>query len=115
MLITDVLHKRVGQYVGLYRDATLTFGQDLTFRVIAYGAEGLDKASPKNNGIAVLREQRSASTSEKVYTTIASGLARANSGYFGLTTEQIRLFEKLEKANFETFQETLGIRLAPAP
>lgn len=115
MLITEVLDKKVGQFVGIYDEFTKTFGPGQTFRVILYGAERMGAICPEYNGIAVLRKGGKArNRKDTIYTTVASRLARANSGYYGYTAEQKQLLEKLRGAEFFEFQSLLGVWLQPA-
>lgn len=118
MMFTDVSHKTVGQFVGLYEDRTVEFGAGLKFRVIAYASERAGAICPENNGIAVLRDsgkvcRRKFSKGEPVYTVIASRLARTSSGYYGISTSKKQMFDALCSANFSEFQALLERSLSP--
>jgi hypothetical protein len=119
MMFTDVSNKRVGQFIGLYEDKTVDFGKGLKFRVIAYAAEGAGAVCPENNGIAVLRDSGKVSRGkrtkgEPIYTVITSRVAQANSGYYGITGQQKRMFDALCAADFDEFQDLLHLKIQPA-
>lgn len=118
MMFTDVSHKTVGQFVGLYEDRTVEFGTGLKFRVIAYASERAGAICPENNGIAVLRDsgkvcRRKSSRGEPVYTVIASRVAQAGSGYYGISAPQKRMFDALCAASFSEFQQLLETTISP--
>jgi hypothetical protein len=118
MMFTDVSHKQVGQFVGLYEDRTVNFGAGLKFRVIAYAAERAGAICPENNGIAVLREtgkvsRRKGAKGQPEYQVVASRLARASSGYYGISGIQKQTFEALCAANFKQFQALLEKTISP--
>jgi hypothetical protein len=119
MMFTDVSDKCVGQFIGLYEDQTVDFGRGLKFRVIAYAAERAGAICPENNGIAVLRDsgqvsRKKATKGEPIYTVVASRVAQANSGYYGITGKQKQMFDALCAADFNEFQELLNSRIQPA-
>lgn len=120
MMFTDVSSKKVGQFVGLYEDKTVDFGIGLKFRVIVYAAESAGAICPEYNGIAVLRESGNISKKKSdngapLYTVIASRVAQASSGYYGITGAQKQMFDALCAANFDQFQELLEKKIHALP
>lgn len=117
-MFTDVAHKQVGQFVGLYEDREVSFGKGLKFRVVVYAAERAGAICPEYNGIAVLRDTGKVSRSrhskgQPEYTVIAKRVAQANSGYYGMTGDQRQTLEALCSASFPEFQALLGKEIAP--
>lgn len=87
------MSKRVGQFVGVSADKVRTFPNGRSFRFVVYGAlDAYGLIGPEKNGVAVLDEDSPS--------VVCDELARADSGYFGPSREQLELFQRMTSEDF---------------
>jgi hypothetical protein len=93
--------KKVSQFEMVSGDVLIHFKeQNRTFRILLYGAyNAFGLIGPEMNGIAVLDQDNKL--------VLTDGLARADSGYFGPTRDQVRYFNELVDADWETLKTTV--------
>lgn len=118
-MFSDVAEKQVGQFVGLYADQAIEFGLRSSYRVIVYAAERVagGAIAPEFNGVAVLRMNPDAvnNPGSPTWSLMKYRLAQADSGYHGMTSDQLELFERLCKATtLLEFVDILSEACAPA-
>jgi hypothetical protein len=88
--------KRVGQFMGVQEDKTLTFGER-NFRIILYGAynaHGL--IGPECNGIAVLDEDNKC--------VVLDEEAKQDTGYYGASERQKQRFKEVIEMTWDVFK-----------
>ena len=88
------MSKQVGPFVGVSADQVRTFPNGRSFRFLVYGAyNAFGLIGSEKNGVAVLDEDNKC--------VVCDELARADSGYFGPSAEQLALFRKMTAENFD--------------
>ncbi|MFK4135914.1 hypothetical protein ACI2KR_27070 [Pseudomonas luteola] len=92
-------HPTVSQFAGVTYDQTRDFGTNGSYRVMVYAAyNAFGLIGPERNGIAVIQLEGSSGR------VVADSIAQADSGYFGPSNEQVKLFEEIKDMSWETFR-----------
>lgn len=87
-----------GPYTGVTSIGDRDFGKHGKFRVMIYAAyNAMGLIGPEMNGVAVAQELDK-------FNVIFDGGAQADSGYFGASTGQLKLFDDLMAADWEQFR-----------
>lgn len=93
--------KTVMPYMYCSRDQIVKFKKHGTFRLLVYGAyNAFGLIGSECNGIAVLSEDRR--------NVVADEIAKAGSGYFGPSTRQTELFDKMVVMKWPEFRRTVN-------
>lgn len=93
--------KSVGPYTGVSLDVTRAFRGKGKYRFVLYGAyNAYGLIGSEKNGIAVLDEQQKA--------VLCDELEKADSGYFGPSSEQLQAFEQLQRMPWKEFQALIN-------
>lgn len=93
---------RVSQFEMVTGDVTIHFvSKKRTFRILLYGAyNAMGLIGPEMNGIAVLDEDNKC--------VLTDGIAQEPSGYCGPSRSQVRYFNELVEADWDTFRTTVN-------
>lgn len=91
----------VGPYLGVSCDEIKTLKDKRKFRLIIYGAyNALGLIGSECNGIAVLDEDNKE--------VVCDEMSKADTGYFGPTKEQLKLYDYLMKASDTNFKNIIN-------